>query len=81
MQQNYPGRLYKLFAINVGFMLRTCWSLLSGFIDSFTAQKIHIYSDDYLNDIFELINFENIEKKFWGNLENKESDFFPPQLD
>ncbi|CAI2374731.1 unnamed protein product [Moneuplotes crassus] len=80
-QQNYPGRLYKLFAINVGFLLRTIWTVISGFIDSFTENKIKIYSDDYIKDLFELVDIENLEKKFWGVLENKTEKFFPPELD
>mmetsp|Transcript_26944 Transcript_26944/g.23787 ORF Transcript_26944/g.23787 Transcript_26944/m.23787 type:complete len:82 (+) Transcript_26944:245-490(+) len=81
MQKNYPGRLFKLFAINVGFMLRTVWALLSSFVDSFTANKIKIYSDDYLKDLFTLIECDKLETKFWGSLENKESNFFPPELE
>lgn len=80
MQKNYPGRLYKLFAINVGFMLKTIWTVISGFIDSFTEHKIQIYGDDYLADLFRCVDHANLEKKFWGLRENLEKDFFPPDF-
>ena len=80
MQQNYPGRLYKLFAINVSFTLRAIWSVLSNFIDSFTEQKIKIYSDDYLEDLCEQVDPDKLEVKFGGSFPNKETTFFPPEF-
>lgn len=60
MQNNYPGRLYKLMAINVSFTLRAIWSVVSNFIDSFTENKIKIYSDDYIDDLYDLIDLDNV---------------------
>jgi hypothetical protein len=81
MQQNYPGRLYKLFAINVSFTLRAIWTVLSNFIDSFTENKIKIFSDDYHDALFEIVDQEMIEQKFGGKLPNKTEAFYPPKFE
>ena len=78
MQQKYPCRLVRLFAINVSFALRAIWSVLSNFIDSFTENKIKIYSDDYLEALNEFIESKNLEVKFGGTFPNKTEKFYPP---
>jgi len=56
MQENYPGRLYMLFAINVSFTLRTLWTVLTNFIDEFTEQKIKVYGEDYHEDLLQIVD-------------------------
>lgn len=80
MQQNYPGRLVKLFAINVGFTLQTIWSLISNFIDSFTENKVKILGTDYLEALEEYIDVKNLEQKFGGEYPNVTEEFYPPRL-
>lgn len=36
MQKNYPGRLYKFFGINAGFLFRGLWAMVHKFVDDFT---------------------------------------------
>ena len=78
MQQNYPGRLYKLFAVGVSFTLRAIWAIASNFIDSFTEYKVKIYGSGYEEDLLEFIDEDKLEQKFGGWLPNKTENFFPP---
>ena len=81
LQKNYRGRLYKLYAVNMPFMLRALWSMLKGMWDKFTLKKMNIYGTGYEKDILEIVDPNCLEKQYGGNLENKESNFFPPELD
>ena len=81
MQQNYPGRLVKLFAIGVSFTLQTIWAVVSNFIDSFTEQKVKIYGSDYQEDLLDYIDEDKLEEKFGGTYPDKTDNFFPPWFD
>ena len=80
MTKNYRGRLFRFYAVDVTFIVRQLWKLAHKFVDEFTNKKLLIYGDEYRNDIKELIEPENLEERYGGNLPNIESDFFPPKF-
>lgn len=80
MSANFKGRLYRMFAINVHWVIRGLWSVAKKNLNEFTLHKVHIHGGDYKEDILKLIDAENLEQKFGGKLPNKEKDFFPPQM-
>ena len=80
MTKNYRGRLFRFFATDVTFIVRQLWKLAHQFVDEFTNKKLTIYGDDYQEDIKKLIDPDNLEKRYGGNLENVTKDFFPPQF-
>lgn len=63
------------------FLLRAIWSLVKNMCDKFTQKKMLMYGGGYEKDLQELIDPNNLEKKFGGNLEDKTTDFYPPTLD
>jgi len=81
LQSNFRGRLYKLFAINMPFMIRALWKLFKGMWDKFTQEKLSMYGGGYEADIQKVIPSYNLEKRFGGDLDDVESNFFPPQLE
>lgn len=49
-------------------------------LDSFTAQKIIVRSDDFKKKIGEVIHPSCLEERFGGTLPNKTENFFPPDM-
>ena len=80
MSQNYRGRMFKLFAVHVAWLLRGMWKVARSLIDEFTASKINIYGSDFEADILKIVDEASLEVKYGGKLPNKENDFFPPEL-
>jgi hypothetical protein len=57
MTKNYRGRMYRLFCLNVAWLVRGLWKLVKTMIDEFTATKINIYGgNDYKDDILKVID-------------------------
>ena len=81
LSENYRHRLNKLIIYNFSnYFKRILLSLLD---KSFNDYKIvHNSSYWYLNSYLEkIINKNQLEKKFGGNLDNVTTNFFPPQYD
>jgi hypothetical protein len=80
MTRNYRGRMFRLFAVYVAWLVKGLWSVARSLIDEFTATKINIYgSDGFKDDILKIIDEKNLEEKFGGKLPNKRDNFFPPE--
>lgn len=81
MTKNYRGRMFKLFVLNVAWLVRGLWKLVKTLIDEFTASKINIYGgNDFKEDILKIIDAESLEARYAGKLPNKSGNFFPPEL-
>lgn len=81
MGKNYRGRMFRMFAINVAWLVRGLWKVVRPMLDEFTSSKINIYgSSDFEADILKVIDADKLEKKYGGSLPNKESNFFPPEF-
>ena len=78
MTKNYRGRLFRFYATDVTFIVRQLWKLAHKFVDEFTNKKLLIFGDEYQDEIKELIDPDNLEQRYGGNLPNIERDFFPP---
>ena len=78
MTKNYRGRLFRFFAVDVTWVVRQLWKLAHQFVDEFTKKKLSIYGDGYFNDMRELIDPDNLEQRYGGNLPNIAEGFFPP---
>lgn len=51
LTQNFRGRLYRLFATDVGIMTRSLWKLARTFVDDFTSYKLNVYGGNYTKEI------------------------------
>ena len=80
MTKNYRGRLFRFYATDVTFIVRQLWKLAHRFVDEFTNKKLLIYGNDYHDHLKELIEPDNLEQRYGGNLPNIQSNFFPPQF-
>lgn len=50
------------------------------FLDDFQKEKLVFWSDNYKPKFKKLMGLANLEKKFYGKLPDKKTDFWPPTL-
>lgn len=65
-QNYYPERLGKLYLINAPWGFSTIWSVLKGWIDPVTVQKIKILGSGYQSELLSQIPAENLPVEFGG---------------
>lgn len=66
-QNYYPEILHKMFIINTSFIFNMLWSLAKGFIDARTRKKIVIKKEDFLDELMEQIDLDNLPEFLGGN--------------
>jgi len=72
--------LYRLHVINAQWTIKIVWKIVKKVVDPLTVLKFVVCGDDFPQDLYKLIDPNNLEKRFGGNLEDKVDNFFPPQL-
>ena len=80
MQQNFKGRLYRMYILNAAWAVKTLWKVVKKVVDPLTVQKFVVLGDKYDKELQELIDLEKLEKKYGGTLPDKTDNFFPPDL-
>jgi hypothetical protein len=67
MSQNYyPERMGKLYLINAPWGFSTVFSVVKGWLDPVTVEKIHVLGSNYQKDILTAIPAENLPETFGG---------------
>ncbi|KAI9788099.1 MAG: cytosolic factor, phosphatidylinositol/phosphatidylcholine transfer protein [Peltula sp. TS41687] len=68
-QNHYPERLGKLYLINAPWGFATVFSVVKGFLDPVTVQKIRVLGSGYQSELLQQIPKENLPKLFGGSCE------------
>ena len=68
-QNYYPERLGKLYLINAPWGFSSVFSVIKGFLDPVTVQKIHVLGTGYQTELLGQIPKENLPKHFGGTCE------------
>lgn len=68
-QNYYPERLGKLYLINAPWGFSTVWSVVKGWLDPVTVQKIHILGSGYKSELLKQVPAESLPKAFGGACE------------
>jgi CRAL/TRIO domain len=68
-QDHYPERLGKLYLINAPWGFSGVWSVVKGFLDPVTVNKIHILGGMYQSDLLSQVPKENLPTEFGGSCE------------
>lgn len=67
MSQNYyPERLGRLYLINAPWGFSTVFSVVKGWLDPITVEKIHVLGANYQKELLEHIPAENLPETFGG---------------
>ena len=66
-QNYYPERLGKLYIINAPWGFSTVFSVIKGFLDPVTVNKIHVLGGSYHSELLGQIPKENLPKHFGGD--------------
>lgn len=80
LTQNFCCRLNRMFIINVSFFQQALWIAIKNLLDPITQNKIKLFRGLDQIKLLKFINKEQIEKKFGGQAENIEKNFFPPKF-
>jgi hypothetical protein len=65
-QDYYPEMLGTMFLLNTGFLFSALWTLVKGFIDEKTRNKIHVEGSKYQKKLLELVDEENLPSFLGG---------------
>ena len=65
-QDHYPERLGKLYLINAPWGFSGVWSVVKGFLDPVTVNKIHILGATYQSELLSQVPSENLPVEFGG---------------
>jgi hypothetical protein len=68
-QDHYPERLGKLYLINAPWGFSGVWSVVRGFLDPVTVDKIHILGYNYQSELLAQVPKENLPIEFGGTCE------------
>lgn len=68
-QNYYPERLGRLYIINAPWGFSGVWSMIKGWLDPVTVQKIHILGSGYQKELLSQVPAENLPKQFGGTCE------------
>ncbi|KAG5297382.1 phosphatidylinositol-phosphatidylcholine transfer protein [Histoplasma ohiense] len=68
-QNYYPERLGKLYLINAPWGFSSVFSVVKGFLDPVTVQKIHVLGSGYEAELLAQVPKENLPKEFGGECE------------
>ena len=68
-QNYYPERLGKLYMINAPWGFSTVWSVVKGWLDPVTVQKIHILGGSYMSELKKQVSMDSLPKAFGGTCE------------
>lgn len=66
-QNYYPERLGKLYLINAPWGFSSVFSVVKGFLDPVTVQKIHVLGSGYQSELLAQVPKENLPKLFGGD--------------
>lgn len=66
--------------VNAQWTIKFVWKIVKKVVDPLTVLKFVICGDDMTKDLYKLVDPNNLEKRFGGNLDDKVDNFFPPQL-
>ena len=79
-QELFKGRLYKLYIVNAGYVMKILYGIAKQAVDPLTILKFKMEGEKFHKSLHELIDPSNLEKKFGGTLPDKVDGFFPPDL-
>jgi hypothetical protein len=65
-QNYYPERLGRLYLINAPWGFSTVFSVVKGWLDPVTVEKIHVLGTGYQKELLEQVPAENLPKIFGG---------------
>lgn len=70
MSQNYyPERLGRLYLINAPWGFSSVFSVVKGFLDPVTVEKIHVLGTGYQKELLSQVPAESLPKAFGGSCE------------
>lgn len=81
MADYFKGRLYRMHVVNAQWTIKILYKMAKKMLDPFTLSKFVVCEEKVVaSTIAQLVDPDNFEKRFGGNLPDKTENFFPPEL-
>lgn len=80
-QDNYPEQLGQLLIVNAPYMFSTIWSVVKGWLDEKTREKIQIKGGDYKETLLKYVDAEQLPEWLGGTCTAPLEDDFGPWND
>jgi len=77
-QNNYRGRLFKMYILNAPSSIAIAWNLAKGLLEDTTVKKIQFDKSNSSDDMWKHINKDQVETKYGGNARDSKEKFWPP---
>lgn len=65
-EQNYPEIVHKVYLINVPTLFQVVYKACSWFLSKKTIARIHMYGDDYHEELDKVVGLENLPESIGG---------------
>lgn len=65
-QNNYRGRLARMFILNTSIMVQALWMIAKGFLDPVTQTKISLTSSSTCTELLDLVHSDQLAKDYGG---------------
>lgn len=82
-EEQFPGAEYKIFVINLGYVISKCSEVIKFLISEQKQSVINLCCEDYLEKLLEEISIENIPQEFGGDgiqMEETLPEYFGKEL-
>eukprot|EP00826_Nyctotherus_ovalis_P056289 TRINITY_DN756_c0_g1_i6.p1 TRINITY_DN756_c0_g1~~TRINITY_DN756_c0_g1_i6.p1 ORF type:complete len:350 (-),score=73.29 TRINITY_DN756_c0_g1_i6:163-1212(-) len=76
-QNNYRGRLARMFILNTSMMVQALWMIAKGFLDPVTQTKVTLTSSPTCPELLELAHKDQLAKEYGGCAELPEKAWPP----
>ena len=63
---NYPETMHQSFIVNIPGIFSSLWGIVKPFLHERTVKKIHIYSNNYYDDLYNAVDTRNIPGCYGG---------------
>ena len=76
LQNNFIGRLYRMYLINVTRMISFFWSAIKTFLEETTTYKISLITNNMPENLYQYTRKDQIEKKYGGSCPDLTENFW-----
>lgn len=76
LQNNFIGRLYRMYLINVTKTISFFWGVIKTFLEETTTYKISLITNNVPENLYLYTNKNQTEKRIGGNCANLTDNFW-----
>lgn len=79
-QTRFRGSLFKQYMVNASGMIKMSFNFFKMMVDEFSREKMNMFGNDFQPTLLGIIDRQNLERRFGGDLPDISGTFFPPDM-